>query len=210
MKFSFALMLATVSGAIATDPVEVLICVEALCPACEGFVTDYLLPTANTPGMNDIMKVTYVPYGNAKIDMDAKTVTCQHGDTECFANSYEQCVIDIYPDQADFLPFVACIAAVPTQFKMSQDKTFQECAESSNLDFDVIKECHDDADRAWDLQVKNSELTPADHQYTPWIVIDDELYDNSSHDFQGAVCSAFAAKGGSSDACTAALSSLSM
>jgi len=158
------------------------VCVESLCSACEGFVTDYLIPTSEIPGMNDVMKVTYVPYGNAKIDMDNKVVTCQHGDTECFANSYEQCAIDIYPDQSDFLPFVGCLAAVPTQFKMSQDATFEDCANGAGLDFSVIKECHDDADRAWDLQVKNSLLTPEDK----------------------AVCDAYAAKGGSSDACAQA------
>ena len=179
-------------------------CVESLCSACEGFVTDYLIPTSEIPGMNDVMKVTYVPYGNAKIDMDNKVVTCQHGDTECFANSYEQCAIDIYPDQSDFLPFVGCLAAVPTQFKMSQDATFEDCANGAGLDFSVIKECHDDADRAWDLQVKNSLLTPEDHEYTPWIVIDGNLYDNSAHDLTKAVCDAYAAKGGSSDACAQA------
>jgi interferon, gamma-inducible protein 30 len=169
-------------------------------------VTDYLIPTASIPGMKDIMKVTYVPFGNAKIDLDAKTVTCQHGDTECFANSYEQCAIDIYPDQDDFLPFVGCVAAIPTQFKMSQDSSFEACAESAGLDFGVIKTCHDDPDRAWDLQVSNSELTPADHEYTPWIVVDGELYDNSSHDLQKAVCDAYAAKGGDGgDACKTAV-----
>jgi hypothetical protein len=111
------------------------VCSEALCSACETFTTDYLFPASQVEGMNDVMKVTYVPFGNAKIDMDAKTVTCQHGDTECFANSYEQCVTDIYPDQADFLPFVACIAELPTQFKMSQDQSFEDCADANGLDF---------------------------------------------------------------------------
>ena len=148
------------------------------------------------------MHVTYVPYGNAKIDIDAKTVTCQHGDTECFANSYEQCVIDIYPDQEDFLPFIGCVAETPTQFKMSQDQTFEDCADAAGLDFSIIKDCHDDSDRAWELQVAASQLTPADHEYTPWIVIDGVLYDNSSHNLQKAVCDAYTIKGGESDTCS--------
>jgi interferon gamma-inducible protein 30 len=151
--------------------------------------------------MNDIMKVTYVPYGNAKIDMDAKTVTCQHGDTECFGNTYEQCAVDIYPDQSDYLPFVACVAETPTQFKMSQDQTYEDCADAAGLDFGLISECKNDDDRVWELQVTNSQLTPADHTYTPWITVDDSLYDNSSHDLQKAVCDAYVAKGGVSDAC---------
>ena len=145
------------------------------------------------------MALTYVPYGNAKIDIDAKTVTCQHGETECDLNTYEQCVIDVYPDASDFLPFTACLAG-KKNLSRQPEKALEECATEVNLDFDTIKECHDDADRAWDLQVTNSQLTPADHQYTPWVVIDGELYDDSI-DFQTALCNAYEKKGGVSDAC---------
>ncbi|GMI34270.1 hypothetical protein TrRE_jg9316 [Triparma retinervis] len=197
MKFSAAILSLVAGSAVAsTDPVEVLVCVESLCSACETFVTDYLIPTAAIPGMRSIMSVTYVPFGNAHIDLDAKTVLCQHGETECFANSYEQCAIDIYPDQDDFLPFVGCVAKIPTQFKMSQDSSFEDCADQAGLDFSLISSCHSDPSRAWDLQVSNSELTPEDHTYTPWIVVDGELYDNASHDLQKAVCDAYEAKGG--------------
>ena len=70
------------------------------------------------------------------------------------------------------------------------------------LDFSIIKDCHDDSDRTWELQVAASQLTPADHEYTPWIVIDGVLYDNSSHNLQKAVCDAYTIKGGESDTCS--------
>ena len=73
-------LLGVAASSSSTPPVPVLACTEALCPGCEAFITDDLFPAFEAVG--NIMNLTFVPYGNAQIDMDAKTVTCQHGDTE--------------------------------------------------------------------------------------------------------------------------------
>jgi len=52
------------------------------------FITEQL-NVAYEHGLGPIMNLTFVPYGNAKIDLDAKTVICQHGDAECDANTWE-------------------------------------------------------------------------------------------------------------------------
>jgi len=134
------------------------------------------------------MNLTFVPYGNAKIDLNAKTVSCQHGDVECSGNSYEQCAIEAYPDAADYLPFVGCLASAGSA-KMHLDQTFEDCANGASLDFGKIKACHDDVGKAWELQVKYSELTPADHQWTPWVVVDGTLYEDG--EFIDVVCEAY-------------------
>ncbi|GMI58164.1 hypothetical protein TeGR_g12617 [Tetraparma gracilis] len=149
------------------------------------------------------LNIVYVPYGNAQIDMDNKVVTCQHGDTECDLNTYEQCAIDVYPAAADYLPFIACLEG-KRSLSRQPAQALADCSAEAGLDFAPVQECHDDEDRAWDLNVKNAGLTPADHQYTPWVELDGELYDDSV-DFQTALCTAYTAKGGSSDACKAAI-----
>ena len=51
------------------------------------------------------MAIQAVPYGNAQIDTATETVTCQHGELECSANSYEQCGMYLYPDQNVWMPY---------------------------------------------------------------------------------------------------------
>lgn len=74
------------------------------------------------------------------------------------------------------------------------NSTFEECATSAGLDFDQIKACHDDEDLAWSLQVEFAGLTPDFHQYTPWVVLDGEVYEGE--DFLGDLCKAYVKNGG--------------
>jgi hypothetical protein len=62
-------------------------------------VKNSLYPVFKQDGMAEIMDIAYVPFGNSQINMNEMKATCQHGEAECYANSYEQCAIDIYPDQ---------------------------------------------------------------------------------------------------------------
>ena len=157
---STAVFLATATGVSAsTPPVPVLVCTEALCPGCEAFVSGDLYPAFQAVG--DIMNLTFVPYGNTKIDLDTQTVTCQHGEEECSANTYEQCAIYKNPATADHLPFINCLASKNSAL-LNLDSTFEKCAEKASLDFYQIKACHDDEDLAWQLQRQvssNSSLT---------------------------------------------------
>lgn len=40
-----------------------------------------------------------VPYGNARISADNKTITCQHGAKECVGNTLENCIIAHNPSE---------------------------------------------------------------------------------------------------------------
>ena len=112
---------------------------------------------------------------------------------QCSANTYEQCAIYKNPDTADHLPFVNCLASKGSA-QLRLESTFEECATSAGLDFDQIKACHDDEDLAWSLQVEFAGLTPDDHQYTPWVVLDGEVYEGE--DFLADLCKAYVKNGG--------------
>jgi len=85
--------------------VVVKIYVEALCIDSKRFFLKQLMPTYRELG-DSVMDLEIVVYGNAKIDLEAKQVTCQHGVAECDANAYAQCVTDIFAYPSRYVPFV--------------------------------------------------------------------------------------------------------
>lgn len=144
--------------------------------------------------MSDIMNITAVPYGNAEIDYDTETVTCQHGEEECSVNAYEQCGMYLYPDQAIWMPYYVCL-----ETKGSGEggggalmiESVPECASAAGMDPDAVEACHADDALVWQLQQEAAEITDAaDHSYTPWVVVDGDLM-NYDFMFKHMICEAY-------------------
>jgi interferon, gamma-inducible protein 30 len=190
-------------GSSTAPKVSVQLYDEALCIGCFHFVTEQLVPAYDALG-DVVMNVTVVPFGNAELDGD--TLTCQHGEAECDANSYEQCAADIYPYPGRYLPFIDCLYK---SFPMGHadepfpSSVFAGCARSAALDWASVAACHDDKARAWQLQVDAARQTPKDHKYVPWVVINGEVMDMDKDDFDllDYVCTAYELGGGSHPAC---------
>ena len=71
----------TAPGA-AAQKVHVELYAESLCPYCAKFVAEKLGPLFKN-GVQQLMWLDYIPYGNARWDPEAAQPTCQHGDKEC-------------------------------------------------------------------------------------------------------------------------------
>lgn len=183
--------------------VQVQLFDEALCIGCKHFVTEQLVPTFDILGPA-IMEIDVIPFGNAMIDVDSKLLKCQHGEAECDANSYEQCASDIFPIASRYLPFIDCLYKVLPMGHADDPfdaSIFAGCAKEAAMDWSTIKECHDDEERAWQLQVAAAQQTP-EHQYVPWVVINGETIDmNQEFDLLSYVCQAYMKAGGTNPAC---------
>ncbi len=131
------------------------------------------------------MNVTLVPFGNARIS--GSKVTCQHGENECIANSIEQCAQDIYPDFATHYEFIDCMENHGSQML----RYTESCAQKAGLDYSQIEACSNDADRVFKLQQKAADLTPSDHRYTPWIVVNNVLSKSDGDRLLEEVCAAY-------------------
>ena len=103
--------------------------------------------------LGDYFKLLFVPFGNASTDSDSKTVECQHGDFECSGNSYEQCSIFLYPNPDAYLPYVSCLASLSND-ELEEELAYENCAEKASLDWPSIKNCHDNEELSWKLQLK--------------------------------------------------------
>lgn len=132
-------------------------------------MTGTLADAVNAEGVADIMNVTLVPFGNAEINTVTKTVTCQHGETECEGNLWEMCAISNYPEFSDHWPFYYCMESLGTA--MIETASVKTCAEKAGLDYDTLNDCFNDSDEAWALEQQFAALTPSYHTYTPWVEV---------------------------------------
>jgi len=126
-----------------------------------------------------------VPFGNAHYRHG--TLQCQHGPEECTANSYEQCAIDAYPAFADHYPFYYCMEKAGERMLTHAKR----CAGEAGLDIDVIESCVNDPVKSAALQQKFSALTPSDHKYTPWVVVDGTLSPSDGDKLLEEVCAKY-------------------
>lgn len=189
---------------VASDPVKVLVCTEALCPDCENFLQTQLVPAYLQLGP-EVMDLQVIPFGNAHRQSDG-AIICQHGEGECDANVYELCAIYMNPDPKDYLPFLDCLTRVLPMGHHDDPldpSLFETCAGS--LWWSGIKACHDTPGAVRQLIQTALDNTPKDHTYVPWIEIEGTHLDEETHDFKTEICKAFVAKGGCHPACSGML-----
>lgn len=188
--------------------IKIQVYIESLCIDSKHFMMEKLLPTYRRLG-NQVMDLEVVTFGNAKIDLEAHTVTCQHGAAECDANIYELCAADAYPDIDLYLPFYYCLFDdLPMGHREDNFGTdvFAKCAEEKNLEFDAIHACHYNNELAWKLQKHASSVTPANHHYVPYVVIDGlHNMDEEHDDLLQVICDAYRQRGGTHPACSSRL-----
>lgn len=143
--------------------------------------------------IGEIMAIEAVPYGNAAINYTNQSVTCQHGPQECSANTYEQCGIYLYPDQNIWFPYYVCLESKGSGEGGGGDAVIaavDPCATAAGMDPALIHDCHDNATLAWQLQEAAAAATPANHTYTPWVVVGGSLL-NHQDLLKRAVCDAY-------------------
>lgn len=152
-----------------SNPVEVTLYAESLCPYCAAFIQDNNHLILND--LADILSFHYVAYGNARLDQYG-ALQCQHGSKECELNRVINCVQDLHPDQNQWLPFVVCLES-DTDTENQPDEMVITCSKATALDPSPILSCAAGA-KGDELEKKAAEETGKlipQHTYVPWLVI---------------------------------------
>lgn len=201
--------------------VQVKVLAESLCIDCKRFFTQQLSQAYETLGAS-VIDLQVIPFGNAQYVQRNQTteeqqqqqqvvvLKCQHGDAECDANSYQQCVTLelMYPYPQRYLPFLTCLYETLDMGYKDEPfpkSIFAECARQSALDWEGIAACHDNEAHAAVLQQMAYALTPDYHTFVPWVEINGKhvRVDNDDDDsFLRAVCQEYTSRGGKHPACS--------
>lgn len=175
---------------------------RALCIDCQRFFNNQLYDTFHKLGP-DVMELNVIPFGNAHLDVVSQTVTCQHGEGECDANSWEQCAVEQTIPRV-YIEFLNCLEHTLPMGHADEafsDSVFLGCAAiTDDLDDSALQKCHDNPMLQWQLQEKYAKATP-EHDYVPWVLVNGKKIDEENDSLLEVVCSEFTASGGSADAC---------
>lgn len=137
-----------------------------------------------------------VPYGNAQAS--GSRVQCQHGFKECEGNRWEQCAIAHYPKVSDHFPFYLCME----QYADKMLAHVRTCAAKAGLDYSTLSTCYHGPESK-QLQKKFAALTPANHKYVPWVVVNGKRSKSDGDKLLAEVCKAY--KGTKPAGCTKVL-----
>ncbi|RWS25990.1 hypothetical protein B4U80_07692 [Leptotrombidium deliense] len=148
--------------------VNVTVYYSSHCWYSRMFISNQLLPTYEE--MSDIMNVTLIPYGKAKVYIQDKAgnleFECRFGNNECKAMLMQSCALNMY-NMSTVLPFIACM-----EKSTAPQKESQSCAEKTNLDISTLKSCSTGKQGKQYLKqngLKTNALQP-NLDYVPWIL----------------------------------------
>ncbi|XP_050226684.1 gamma-interferon-responsive lysosomal thiol protein-like isoform X1 [Mercurialis annua] len=171
---------------------------EALCPYCRNFIIKPLAEMFQTD-LISIVDLQLIPWGNANLNPN-NTITCQHGEDECYLNTIHACAINIWPDVMKHFSLIKCMEELQhseiTTHGVAPKLSWQLCADKLNLSRRFIEQCYDSGrGRQLLLQFgnKTDHLKPG-HQYVPWVVVNGTPLLNDYDNFVHHVCKAY--KGG--------------
>lgn len=210
MKLSASLAAAlgaSVALAAPAPQVNVTLYSESLCPDCVHFIDGVWWEAYNTQGIGygakkgdgqGIIAFNQVVWGNARLSADNKTVTCQHGATECLYNTLESCAVSHYPAVAQWLPFIHCLEGYIAGGNPTTADA-KKCAADVGMTWAVLDKCWTSAE-GHALDVANAFATAAlqpPHQFVPWVTLSDApgagtfCTENGCDNFIQAVCDAY-------------------
>jgi interferon gamma-inducible protein 30 len=181
---------------------------ETLCPYCAN-ATVNLAPIVRHAVLGPLLRIEYVPWGNAKEQPDASSppsadtgIQCQHGPAECALNTLLSCAIALQPSWFDF---ALCLEqAVLEGADRSTRAIADRCAPSPVATAALVACAEGPLGRALSRMAaaRTAALDPP-HEYVPWIVLNGVPLRSASDNLLAFVCVALdpASRAAARDVC---------
>jgi len=166
------------------ERVKVEYYVEAMCARCIDVMSNALPDALRRVG--GLIDLDLVPAGN--VEINGKSVQCQHGPQECRANTFQACVQAYHPSVDQWFAFIMCME------RGNGDPLSRApgCVKRLKLNEEKIAACVD-SDEGQGLLLANARRTltlqpPA--RFVPWLVVNGEPYSDHEN-LVAAVCSQY-------------------
>lgn len=180
-----------------------------------------LLKTLKTPGVNDVVELTFWPTGGGFFSVKAqKYVGCpsKGNDQDCIGDAYESCLLKQFCDgptcpskeQLQLATFLECF-----EYQHDSNMSFADsCAKDAGFDVPTLHECFDNETSrlaAYEMITDGANKTGQDIKCFPWVVLNSEVIstdpeggclgaDAGTYDLLAAFCNASKKVGNAIDA----------
>lgn len=187
---------------------------ETLCPYCTQLISESLKTIWKDEEFRERIDVALFPAGNMNaipaaevsegykffhadlVEKDLGYVfQCQHGETECFGNMVQACIMKVESEPKDYLPILFCMEAGAGEGD-SLEKVAFECMKEQDIDVDEVLHCTQTAEaNEMMFQISNySNSLDPQRQYVPWVTIDGQhAAEADEGDLLGPLCRALTA-----------------
>eukprot|EP01084_Bolivina_argentea_P084097 152190_1 len=168
--------------------ISVNLYLESCCPNTQDFITNSLAPLWNTDGLKNIVNITISFWGKQQYYYNKTTniyhYACQHGYNECVGQQLEDCIIHLYPNSNQNIPFV---------IKLETEMKRMDCQNSTHCTCDIvqlsetlisqtpgnfgmnwndIENCRNNVTRVNIIEIQESTFTAKTKlNYVPWITV---------------------------------------
>ncbi|CAF1050307.1 unnamed protein product [Rotaria sordida] len=177
------------------DRVNFTIYYEALCADCRQFIITQVWFAYQA--VADIVNLTFIPYGNAHEVYRPETKLyqfyCQHGPDECYANLIHTCVIALYPETQQHIPFIYCMDSIVDDV----EKVARQCAKNTSIDFEKVATCTNSrmGNQLQHTYAVETERTKPTEGFVPWVTLNGnhtkEIQDLAETDLISLICDTY-------------------
>ncbi|CAF1247172.1 unnamed protein product [Rotaria sp. Silwood1] len=177
------------------DRVNFTIYYEALCADCRQFIITQVWFAYQA--VADIVNLTFIPYGNAhevyRPETQLYQFYCQHGPDECYANLIHTCVIALYSETQQHMPFIYCMDSIVGDV----ETVAKQCAKNTSVDFEKVATCTNSRignqlQHAYAVQTENTKPTQA---FVPYVTLNGnhtkEIQDLAETDLIALICDTY-------------------
>ncbi|CAF2514947.1 unnamed protein product [Rotaria sp. Silwood2] len=180
------------------DRVNFTIYYESLCADCRQFIITQVWFAYQA--VADIVNLTFIPYGNAHEVYRPETKLyqfyCQHGPDECYGNLIHTCVIALYPETRQHMPFIYCMDSIVGDV----ETVARQCAKNASIDFEQVATCTNGrvGNQLQHAYAVQTEQTKPAQGFVPWVTLNGnhtkEIQDLAQTDLIALLCDTYKVK----------------
>ncbi|PON94330.1 Gamma interferon inducible lysosomal thiol reductase GILT [Trema orientale] len=162
---------------------------EALNPTCASFIVKNLARIFDN-GLNTILNLRLVPWGNAYLNKSNNAVVCQNGSDECKLNTLQACTINVLHDVNKHFALIYCFEFLAIEGRY---KDWRSCFSSLGLPPKPVLDCFNSLNGTKLEQkyaIETAQLNPP-HTFVPWVVVNNQPIGNDYKNFTTYACKAY-------------------
>lgn len=174
---------------LVSQKVNLSVYYEALNPSCASFIVKNLARIFDN-GLNTIVNLRLIPWGNAYLNKSTNAIVCQNGLDECKLNTLQACTINVLRDVNKHFALIYCFEFLVIEGRY---KDWRTCFSSLGLNQKPVLDCIGSVNGTkleQSYAIETAQLNPP-HTFVPWVVVNNQSIGKDYNNFTAYACMAY-------------------